>query len=145
MENIDNLELASNQKRMLAFVVDDFVVTFLVILILWNQITTTSGNVEEILIIMNNALMDIIVLKFLYQTFFLYQYGATLGKIVAKTKVIDYNHFGKISLGASAIRSFGRLGSEMFFYAGFFMSYFNDGKQTFHDKIAKTLVVVDNK
>jgi uncharacterized RDD family membrane protein YckC len=142
-DNIENLELASNQKRMLAFIIDDFAVTFMVMAILWNQITATSGNIEDVMIVMNNALIDIIVLKFLYQTFFVWQYGATLGKLVAKTKVIDYNNFGQVSLSSSAMRSIGRIVSEMFFYAGFIMSYFNDGKQTLHDKLAKTLVVVD--
>jgi uncharacterized RDD family membrane protein YckC len=29
----------------------------------------------------------------------------------------------------------------MFFYIGFIFAFFNDGRQTFHDKIGRTLVV----
>ena len=42
---------------------------------------------------------------------------------------------------SSIFRSFARILSEMFFYIGFLFSLFNDGRQTFHDKIGRTLVV----
>ncbi len=64
-----------------------------------------------------------------------------MGKIIAKIRVVDYNHFGRITLTASFIRSFTRIFSEMFFYIGFVFAFFNDGKQTIHDKTSKTLVI----
>ena len=140
--DIDKLQLASYQKRILSFIIDDFVITFLMFLIFWNQINSTNS-VEEAIFIINNAVLDILILKFLYQAFFIWQYGATLGKFFTKTKVIDYDHFGKVSLKSAIIRSIARIISGLFFYIGFLISYFNSGRQTFHDKIAKTLVVND--
>jgi uncharacterized RDD family membrane protein YckC len=144
-ENIDfsKLELASNQNRVLAFVIDDIIVTFLVMIILWDKISASSGDMENVFLVMNKAVLDIILLKFLYQTFFVWNYGASLGKMALKIKVIDHDHFGRVSLQSAAIRSFGRILSEAVFYLGFLLSFFNDARQTFHDKIAKTLVVVD--
>lgn len=85
--------------------------------------------------------MQVLVLKFLYQTFFIWYYGATVGKIVAKVRVIDYDNYSRVNLLQAALRSFARILSEMFFYIGFVFAFFNDGKQTFHDKISKTLVI----
>ena len=139
--NIDNLELASIRLRLKAFVIDDLSITLVVFLLLWDKISLANGDLVSIMIIMNEAFLQIIVLKFLYQTFFIWYYGATIGKIIAKIKVIDFDHFGKVSLINSAVRSFGRIISESFFYIGFIIAFYTDSKQTFHDKFGKTLVV----
>ncbi len=139
--NIDNLELASIRLRLKAFVIDDLSITLVVFLLLWDKISLANGDLVSIMIIMNEAFLQIIVLKFLYQTFFIWYYGATIGKIIAKIKVIDFDHFGKVSLINSAVRSFGRIISESFFYLGFIIAFYTDSKQTFHDKFGKTLVV----
>ena len=86
-------------------------------------------------------LVPVIVLKFIYQWFFVWYYGATLGKMAVKVKVIDYNTFGRVSPFNALVRSLGRIISEQFFYVGFIVAFFNEGRQTFHDIIGKTLVV----
>ncbi|WP_375723824.1 RDD family protein [Arcobacter sp. KX21116] len=139
--NTDNFELATINSRIIAFIIDDMLITFIVLAIFWDTITNNGSDLTTVLILMNKFVFQVLVLKFVYQTFFVWYYGATLGKIVAKIRVIDYDDFSKISLIQSALRSFGRILSEMFFYIGFIFAFFNDGKQTFHDKISKTLVV----
>lgn len=139
--DIDNLQLASVGSRIKAFVIDDLSITLIVMLMLWDKIEASSGDFIALMAIMNSAFLEIIVLKFLYQTFFIWYYGATIGKMAAKIKVIDYNHFGRVSLTNSIIRSFGRIISEMAMYVGFLFAFFTDSRQTFHDKIGKTLVV----
>ncbi|MGB5919368.1 RDD family protein [Arcobacter sp.] len=139
--NNDNFELATINSRIIAFIIDDMLITFIVLAIFWDTITNNGSDLTTVLILMNKFVFQVLVLKFVYQTFFVWYYGATLGKIVAKIRVIDYDDFSKISLIQSALRSFGRILSEMFFYIGFIFAFFNEGKQTFHDKISKTLVV----
>ena len=139
--SIEDLELASMRSRMKAFVIDDLSITLLVLIILWDKISAVNGDVMMAMMIMNDAFLQIIALKFVYQTFFIWYYGATIGKIVAKIKVIDYDNFGRVSLINSAIRSFGRIISESFFYIGFIIAYYTKSRQTFHDKFGKTLVV----
>ncbi|MGB7402257.1 MAG: RDD family protein [Arcobacter sp.] len=139
--NNDNFELATINSRIIAFIIDDMLITFIVLAIFWDTITNNGSDLTTVLILMNKFVFQVLVLKFVYQTFFVWYYGATLGKIVAKIRVIDYDNFSKISLIQSALRSFGRILSEMFFYIGFIFAFFNEGKQTFHDKISKTLVV----
>lgn len=141
MQNNDDLKLASISSRLKAFVIDDLLITLIVFFIFWNQISSSGDDIMAFLVLMNEFVLQILVLKFIYQAFFVWYYGATIGKIVAKIRVIDYNHYGKVSLTSSLIRSFVRIFSEMFFYIGFVFAFFNDGKQTLHDKMARTLVV----
>ena len=137
----ENLQLASVKSRLIAFVIDDLSITLVVFLLLWDKINLANGDLVSIMIIMNEAFLQIIALKFLYQTFFIWYYGATIGKIVTKIKVIDFNNFGKVSLLNSAVRAFGRIISESVFYIGFIIAFYTESRQTFHDKFGKTLVV----
>jgi uncharacterized RDD family membrane protein YckC len=137
----DNLQLASMRSRIKAFVIDDLSITLLVIIILWDKVSSTNGDLMATMIIMNEAFLQIIILKFIYQSFFIWYYGATIGKLIAKIKVIDFDHYGKVSLLHSCIRSAGRIISESVFYLGFALAYYGDSKQTLHDKLGKTLVV----
>ena len=141
MNSIDNLELASTRSRTLAFIIDDFLITFIMIAMYWNQIVASSSDLTSMLMIMNSFVWQVLFLKFIYQTFFVWYYGATVGKIITKIRVIDYTHLGRVSFFTAIIRSALRLTSEMFFYIGFIFAFFNEGRQTFHDKLGRTLVV----
>jgi len=137
----NQLELASMKSRIKAFVIDDLSITLLVLAILWDTISSANGDLVIIMQIMNDAFFQIIIIKFIYQTFFIWYYGATIGKLIVKIHIIDFESYGQVSLLNAAIRSFGRIVSEALFYIGFIIAYYTDSKQTFHDKIGKTLVV----
>jgi uncharacterized RDD family membrane protein YckC len=139
--NTDNLTLASIKSRVLAFVIDDLSITLLVVIILWNQISVSNGHLMATMLIINEAFIQIIILKFLYQSLFIWYYGATIGKYIAKIRVIDFDNYGNITFVNACMRSAGRIISESIFYLGFILAYFGDSKQTFHDKLSKTLVV----
>jgi len=139
--NNSNLELASLRSRALAFVIDDLLITFLIVIVFWDTIVTTTDDPAVVLAIMNQFLWPVLFVKFIYHSLFVWYYGATIGKIIVKIKVIDYNHLGRVSLLNSMFRSAGRILSEMFFYIGFLLGFFSEGRQTFHDKIGRTLVV----
>ncbi len=138
--NNDNLELATIGSRIKAFVIDDILITLVFIMLYWEKFSATD-DMMALLMIMNEGVYQVLLLKFIYQGLFVWYYGATLGKIFAKIRVIDYNHFGRVSLFSSLLRSFFRIISEMFFYIGFILAFFNDSKQTLQDRVAKTLVV----
>lgn len=142
MQNNNNLQLASMRSRALAYVIDDFLVTIIIIMIFWKSISVLSDDMDAMMFFMKTELVTpLIILKVLYHTFFVWYYGATVGKIVAKIRIIDANSWGKVSMFSSFLRSFGRIFSEMFFYIGFLVGFFNDGRKTFHDFVGKTLVV----
>lgn len=141
-DNSNNLQLASMRSRAFAFVIDDLLVTAIIMIIFWESIIALSSDMEAMMFLMKTDLvMPLIALKVTYHTFFVWYYGATVGKIIAKIRVIDVNSWGKVSLFSSFLRSIGRIFSEMFFYAGFLIGFFNEGRKTFHDITGKTLVV----
>jgi uncharacterized RDD family membrane protein YckC len=140
--NSTDLQLASLRSRALAFVIDDLLVTVIVMAIFWENIFAASQDMDAMMVLMETQLaIPLIVLKIIYQTFFVWYYGATIGKIITKIRVIDANHWGRVSLFSSLLRATGRIFSEMFFYVGFLIGFFNDGRKTFHDIVGRTLVV----
>ena len=140
--SIENLQLASMRSRALAYIIDDFLMTLLIMMIFWESIIAVSSDADAMMQLMKVELvMPLIILKIVYQTFFVWYYGATIGKIIVKIRVIDANHWGRVSMFAALLRAVGRVFSEMFFYIGFLIGFFNDGRKTFHDFTGKTLVV----
>lgn len=142
MNNENNLQLASMRSRAFAFVIDDLLITFIVMAIFWESIVALSDNPEALMVFIKSDLVTpLIMIKVIYQTFFVWYYGATVGKIIAKIRVIDASEWNRVSIFGSFLRSVGRIFSEMFFYIGFLIGFFNEGRKTFHDIAGKTLVV----
>ncbi len=139
--DIDKLELANTRDRATAFIIDDLLITFVALMMLWDQIAATNGEFIDVLTLLNGAFLQIVLMKLAYQTFFIWYYGATIGKSIKKLRVIDFNNFGRVSFMQALVRSSGRIISESFFYIGFLIAFYTDSKQTFHDKLGKTLVV----
>ena len=140
--NSNNLQLASMRSRALAYIIDDLLVTLIIIMIFWESIYAISEDTEALMYLLKAELVTpLIILKIIYHTFFVWYFGATIGKIVAKIRVIDANEWGRVSIFSSFLRAVGRIFSEMLFYVGFLIGFFNDGKKTFHDITGKTLVV----
>lgn len=140
--NSNNLQLASMRSRALGYVIDDFLVTIIIMMIFWEDIISVSQDMDALMYLLKAELaFPLIMLKVIYQTFFVWYYGATIGKIVVKIRVIDANKWGRVSIISSFLRAVGRIFSEMFFYIGFLIGFFNNGRKTFHDITGRTLVV----
>lgn len=140
--NNNNLQLASMRSRAFAYVIDDLLLTFLIMVIFWDNIVAVSHDMEAMMNFIKIELVTpLIFLKVAYQTFFVWYYGATVGKIIAKIRVIDADSWNRVSIFSAFLRAVGRIISEMFFYIGFLIGFFNDGRKTFHDITGKTLVV----
>ncbi len=141
-ENSSDLQLATLRSRAMAFIIDDLIVTFIILIIFWDNLMAASHNMDAMMqLVKVDLVMPLIFLKVIYQAFFVWYYGATVGKLVAKIRVIDASHWGRVSFFSALLRSVGRIFSEMFFYVGFLIGFFNEGRKTFHDITGKTLVV----
>jgi uncharacterized RDD family membrane protein YckC len=140
--NSSNLQLASMRSRALAYLIDDLLVTIIIMMIFWESISAVSEDMDAMMYLLKTELVTpLIILKILYHTFFVWYFGATIGKIVVKIRVIDANSWGRVSMFSSFLRAVGRIFSEMFFYFGFLIGFFNEGRKTFHDITGRTLVV----
>jgi len=136
----EELSLASVNKRGWAYFIDELIVSFLITIIYWDRFSSVSTP-EDMILVMNGAAFYVVLLKIIYQAFFVWRYGATLGKMAMKIRVVDREIFEIPSFGDSLIRSVVRIVSEMFFYLGFVWAFFNPLREAWHDKAAKTLVI----
>lgn len=143
IENIlhrEGLHLASIKKRALAFFIDEMLLSFLLVIAMSDSFSKTQ-TMEDIIILTNTYALEYIMMKIVYQTFFVMQYGATLGKLAVKIRVIDIRTMGNPNIFVSLNRAIFRIISEMVFYLGFLWGMMDPARQTWHDKTAKTLVV----
>ena len=143
LENIlhrEGLELAQTKKRATAFFIDELLLSFLLIVALWESFSSATTT-EEIINLTNSFVLEYMALKIIYQTFFVMQYGATVGKIVMKIRVLEIKNFDNPNILSAFNRAVFRVISEMLFYLGFLWGMLDPSRQTWHDKTAKTLVV----
>ncbi len=132
--------LASINRRAVAFMLDDLIVSFLFIIIFYEQISSFADVQSAVLFIQANVIY-LLLLKVLYHTFFIGYNGKTPGKALLKIKVVDEESFGLIGYGRAFLRAVVRATGEMFFYITFLPAFFSEKKQTLHDKLAKSIVV----
>jgi uncharacterized RDD family membrane protein YckC len=67
--------------------------------------------------------------------------GQTLGKRALSIRVIDFNTGGPIGFGRGLLRYLGKIISGIPFALGYLWMLWDREKQTWHDKIATTVVV----
>ncbi|MFT7860517.1 MAG: RDD family protein [Sulfurimonas sp.] len=136
----EGFTLADTKKRALAFFIDELLLSFLLILALYDSFGAAT-TIEEWINTTNQFVLEFMFLKIVYQAFFVMQYGATIGKIVTKIKVIEIRTSDNPSVLSALNRAVFRVISEMFLYLGFLWGLMDPARQTWHDKTAKTLVV----
>ncbi len=136
----EDIQLASIQKRATAFFIDEMLLSLILIIALGNSLDNAQ-TIEELIAFINSFVLEFMTVKIIYQTFFLTQYGATLGKLAMKIRVIEIRTLQKPSIAASLNRAIFRVISELLLYLGFLWGMLDPARQTWHDKTAKTLVV----
>ncbi len=136
----EEITLAHNKKRAVAFLIDEVLLSFLLIAALWDSFVSAAST-EEIIILTNSFVLEFMLMKIIYQAFFVMQYGATLGKLAMKIRVIEIKTLDNPNVLVALNRAIIRVISEMLLYLGFLWGILNPVRQTWHDLSAKTLVV----
>jgi len=134
------LELASLKKRSFAFFIDELLLATLFLIIIFDQVSDVNDP-DAVVALVNSFTFEYLLLKVAYQTLFVYQYGATIGKILMKIRIVDTYSFEKPILSSALNRAVFRVISEMLFYLGFAWAFYNENRQSWQDKTARTLVV----
>lgn len=134
------MSLASIQKRAIAYFIDELLISLLLLLSLWDSINQNLTT-QEIIILTNTFIMEFMVIKIGYQAFFTMQYGASIGKLIMKIKVVEIKTLDNPNVLVALNRGIFRVISEMIFYLGFLWGMLDKSRQTWHDKTAKTMVV----
>ena len=136
----EQLHLAPVRKRAFAAAIDEVLMSVLLIIVLWDAFGE-ANTLEDMIILTNTFVLEYMAMKIVYQTFFIYQYGATLGKMVMRVSVIELATLTTPTLLGAFNRAVFRIISEMIFYLGFLWGMLDPARQTWHDKAARTVVV----
>jgi len=136
----ENITLATIKQRAFAYTVDEILISILFMIIFFGKIPQ-DATYEQTLNLLNSLFSYVILLKIIYQTFFIWYYGATPGKMMFKIRVISTIDLENPSIIYSLNRAIVRIISESLFYVGFLWALTNPKRETWHDKVAKTLVV----
>jgi uncharacterized RDD family membrane protein YckC len=136
----EGLQTASIKKRALAFLIDDLLIS-LIAIIIFSGTVSSMENTEQMLLALNSFIFEILFIKLLYHTFFMWYYGATIGKRIMKIYVINIDTFSRPTLMECFIRAILRILGEMAMYISFLFAFQNDLRQTLHDKFARTFII----
>ncbi|MBU0721516.1 RDD family protein [bacterium] len=136
----EDMTLADTKKRAMAFLIDEMLLSFLLIFALWDSFAG-AATMEEIINLTNTFVLEYMAMKIIYQAFFVMQYGATIGKIMMKIRVIEIRTLQTPNVISALNRAIFRIISEMLFYLGFLWGMLDPARQTWHDKTARTLVI----
>ena len=136
----EHLSLSSIRQRAAAFGIDELLLSVIMMIILWDAMAKAQ-TLESMIAVTNSFLLEYMAIKIIYQTFFTMQYGATLGKIIMKIRVIELSTLSNPSFLSAFNRSVFRVVSEILFYLGFVWAMLDPYRRSWHDRSGRTLVV----
>lgn len=144
----EGIKIASSQKRIIAFGIDEMIVCLLFFAVFFNDFAVIANQglnqdeiYNQITELVSSLVLYLLSIRLIYQTFFIWYMGATIGKMVVKTTCIDINYLDKPNFITSLNRALIRNVSEFAFYLGFLWAFGNDLRQTWHDKFSKVVVI----
>jgi len=141
-----NLEYVGFWKRLVAFLIDVFILTVITVPLLlaiygrsYIKLAQEGGGIAGVW----DFLIQYVLPTIAVIVFWRYR-GATPGKMAISAKIVDAKTGGPASTGRLVVRYFAYLVSMLPLFLGFVWIAIDKRKQGFHDKIAGTLVVYDN-
>ena len=142
----ENITLADMWLRTLAWVIDIFLLSFIFMLLQSQNLASlqdSAGRVDYALMrdFMMGYVWQICVFKIAYDTIFHWQYGATLGKMVCKIRVVSVDLLDNPSFFWALLRACGKYVGEGLLFITYFFGFGDVFSRTLHDRVAKTLVV----
>jgi len=144
---LSNYKISTLGKRATAYFIDDIIVSIFLFIIFYDKLLfiyqqmQNSMDYTPLVVYLQENTIIFILLRIVYQTFFVWQSGMTPGKALVKIKVIEMDTGNRPSFGVAFLRASIRIISESIFYLGYIVAFFNPLVQTLHDKLAKTVVV----
>jgi uncharacterized RDD family membrane protein YckC len=132
--------LAPISKRTFAFLIDNLLLSFVIFVAVADKLPQDPSS-KQLVEFSDTILLFIVFITIVYDMVFTKLYGATLGKMLVKIKVVDVEMLDTPSWFALFVRSSIKCFGGLFFYLGFVWAIFDPAKQGWHDKFAKTLVL----
>lgn len=137
----EGLRIATDERRILAFVVDEIIISLIIFVGFYEQIATLNGDMTKIQGLLTSAFFYIIILKIAYHSTFTAIYGASVGKILCKIKIIKIDTIDKPSVIEAISRSALRILAEMLLYIPLLIAFADPFRRAMHDLLVKTIVI----
>ena len=144
--NTGALDYAGIGTRFGAAVLDNIllaIVNFGIGLVVGGSAAAAMGSAPEMAIMVQVVLLAVqLAIGVTYETIMVGKYGATLGKMACKIKIVTAEG-GRVSYGRAAGRYFAKFLSGMICLIGYIMAIFDkEEKRALHDRICNTRVVM---
>jgi uncharacterized RDD family membrane protein YckC len=136
-------QIATLWQRIISMSIDDFLISFLVVIAFYDKFVNIK-TYEEMILAVDSLFVYIFIAYTLYHWFFIALYGKTIGKMIVKIEIIDIETFDKPNFFRSFIRSVVRNFDEMFFYLGMAYAIFDPYNRAIHDVIGKCVAIKSN-
>ncbi|MCI5967909.1 RDD family protein [Helicobacter sp.] len=137
----EEIQIAALWKRVVAHIIDDLLVGMVIIGTHWESIAQNVENPEVLLSLLSSSWLILYAVRIVYHWLFVRYYGATIGKIVVKIKVIEMGLLDNPNVKQALIRSLFRALSEFLMYLPFLYVLTNFLHISLHDRMANTIVV----
>lgn len=141
-----NLEYVGFWKRLIAFLIDVFILTVISVPLLlaiygrsYLKLVHETGGIAGFWDFMIQYVLPTVAVI----VFWRYR-GATPGKMAISARIVDAKTGGRPSTARLVVRYFAYIVSTLPLFLGFIWIGIDKRKQAFHDKIAGTVVVYDN-
>lgn len=137
----EGLRIATDERRILAFFIDEIITSLIIFVGFYGQFSSLNGDFEKIMATLSNAFLYIFVLKIAYHSVFTAFYGASVGKILCKIKIIKIDTIDKPSVIEAISRSGLRILAEMLLYIPLLIAFAEPFRRAMHDLLVKTIVI----
>jgi len=144
---LNEYQVSSIGKRATAYFIDDMIVSIFLFIIFYDKLVViyqqvqNSADFTPLMVYLQENTIIFVLLRIVYQTFFVWQNGMTPGKALVKIKVVEMDSGDRPSFSVALLRASIRIISDSILYIGYIIAFFNPLVQTLHDKLAKTVVV----
>ena len=137
----EGLRIATDDKRLVAFFIDEIILGLIIFAGFYEQISSLNGDMAKIQSLLSSAFFYIIILKIAYHSTFTAIYGASVGKIICKIKIIKIDTLDKPSIIEAISRSSLRILAEMLLYIPLLIAFAEPFRRAMHDLLVKTIVI----
>lgn len=135
-----NVRYVGFWARVLAAMVDSLLLALVlvpvVLLLFWDQLMASEGQLEGTANLVFNYLIPILIVL----AFWVYR-SATPGKMLIKAVIVDADTLQKPQMWQWIVRYLGYYVSGLLLMLGFLWVAWDPRKQGFHDKLARTVVI----
>ncbi|GAD18243.1 RDD family protein [Helicobacter fennelliae] len=143
----EDIFLAPLDKRFFAFLIDAFLIDFLIVFVLFDEyrVAFDTNNIESVIQVLQPMVIQILCINVVYHTIFVALYGASLGKMICKIQVIRLDTLDMPNFAISFLRALLRQFSLILYCIPFLFAFGDVFRRTLYDRACKTIVICRKK